>query len=219
MKKKIFTLGFLLLLAFLGYQLFFYLDAKKEKEEVKEHENEQRLSDLDKRKLKEGDFILRRGYGFFSDMIAKHLNTGTIDVTHSGILVKRNNKWFVIHALSSDVSAIDGVQIQDLDTFLTYSQQNKIIVTRFKNVTSHQGNKIAALAQRYLDAKIPFDHQGNYDEPSKMYCTEMIWKILEKDLKLATLPHDTKARKSFFYSMTAMYDEKYFELVVNKYQH
>lgn len=219
MKKHAFTLGFLLLLLFLGWHLFFYLDGRKEKQEVKQHLGEERLSSLDLKKIKEGDFILRRGYGFFSDMIAKHLNIGAIDVTHSGILVKRENKWFVIHSLSSDVSAIDGVQIQALATFLNYSQQNKIIVSRFKDITTSQGKQITALAHQYLAAKIPFDHQGDYDEPSKMYCTEMIWKILEKDLKLATLPHNPEARKSFFYSMKAMYDEKYFELVVNKYQH
>jgi hypothetical protein len=217
MKKRLFTLGFFFSIAFASYHLFFFLDEKKEKKEVKKHQNEQRLSAFDIEKLKEGDFILRRGYGFFSDMIAKHLNTGHIDLTHAGILVKRDHKWFVIHSLSSDVSAIDGVQMQVLDTFLSHSQQNKIIVSRFKNITSNQGKEIVALAQKYLDDKIPFDHQGNYDDASKMFCTEMIWKILEKDLKWATLPHNPEARKSFFYSMKPMYDENYFELVVSKY--
>src|SRR5690606_6025738 len=124
---------FLLFLAL--WQGFFYLDRKSEEKAVKMHRAVTRLDEHDFGLLREGDFILRRGFGFFSDMIARRLNDSSIDVTHAGILVLKDGEWHVIHSLSSDVTPVDGMQIQDLKTFLHYSMPGKIIVTRTKNAS------------------------------------------------------------------------------------
>lgn len=217
-KTTLFIFGILFFILLLSYKLFFYLDKKDEVAQVAMNKSKTRLSSSDFEKLQEGDIILRRGYGYFSDMIADHLNVNGFDVTHAGILTNRNNIWFVIHSLSSDVSSIDGMQIQKLTDFLKYSQPNKIIVSRFKNGTLKQQKQIAIEAQKLLDLKIPFDHQGNIQDSSKMYCTEMIWYILETKLKLAKIPQEKKEREAFFYSMKCMYDLSYFDLVINKYK-
>ena len=112
---------------------------------------------------------------------------------------------------------IDGLQIQPLKDFLRYSYPQKIIVTRLKNADSTIGLKVSSLAKNYLDKKIPFDHKGNFDDDSELFCTEMIWKILEKDLKSVEIPTETEARKKFFYSMKPMYDTIYFDIKVNQY--
>ena len=217
-KKALFVFGILFLLLFVSYKAFFYFDKKEEQFQVSKNKSNIRLTRSDINKLQEGDIILRRGYGYFSDMIADHLNTKGFDVTHAGILTKKNNHWFVIHSLSSDVSEIDGMQIQKLTDFLKYSQPNKIIVSRFKKATENQRKEIATEAQKLLDLKIPFDHKGDIEDASKMYCTEMIWYILENQLQLAQIPKEKKAREVFFYSMKCMYDTTYFDLVINKYK-
>lgn len=218
LKKALFVFGFLFLLLFVCYKAFFYFDKKEEQDQVSINKNNIRLNRSDINKLQEGDIILRRGYGYFSDMIADHLNAKGFDVTHAGILTQQDKEWYVIHSLSSDVSEIDGMQIQKLTDFLKYSQPNKIIVSRFKNTTSLQRKEIATEAQKLLDLKIPFDHKGDIEDTSKMYCTEMIWYILENQLKLAQIPKEKKAREVFFYSMKCMYDRTYFDLVINKYK-
>ncbi len=217
MKKLILYAAVLFVLALVSYKLFFYFDRKSEQEAILKNKTVTRLSKEEITKIQEGDFILRRGFGFFSDYISKELNDSLIDVTHAGIITKRNDSLFVIHSLSSDVTNIDGLQMQPLDDFLKYSFPKKIIVTRVKNCDETMGHEISELAQKYLAMHIPFDHQGNFDDDEKFFCTEMIWKILEKDLKCVTLPTDPEARKKFFFSMSPMYDTKYFDIKVNQY--
>jgi hypothetical protein len=217
MKKILLILAVFFCFLLLCYNVFFYFDRKSELKSVTQNKAVTRLNDTELGKLHEGDFILRRGFGFFSDYISTTLNQGTIDVTHAGILVKKGEEWFVIHSLSSDVTDVDGVQIQPLKTFLYYSEPHKIIVTRAKNANLATGKKVALLAEAYLQKQIPFDHTGIIDDDSELFCTELIWKILEKDLHHSTIPIDPKVRKKFFYTMTPMYSTDYFDIIINQY--
>jgi len=204
-------------LLFLAYKAFFYFDHKSEEKEIAENIHITRLTPDEIAVIEEGDFILRRGFGFFSDYISKNLNDSLIDVTHAGIIVRRDGILHVIHSLSSDVTNIDGLQIQTLDEFLKYSAPGKIIITRSKNCPPETRHKIAMLAESYLEKKVPFDHNGNFDDCNELFCTELIWQILEKDLHCVMLPTEAKARKDFFYSMTPMYNTDYFDIKINQY--
>lgn len=218
MKKILLILAVFFCFLLVSYKAFFYFDRKSESKGVTQNQAVTRLTPVELAKIHEGDFILRRGFGFFSDYISTTLNQGVIDVTHAGIIVKRNGKWFVIHSLSSDVTDVDGVQIQPLGTFLYYSAPGKIIITRAKNADVDTGKKITLLAESYLQKQIPFDHDGTIDDDSELFCTELIWKILEKDLHYSTIPTEPKARKKFFYTMTPMYSTEYFDIVINQYE-
>lgn len=217
MKKIFFYLAAFLFCLVVTYKLFFYFDYKSEKAAIASNIEKARLTPEEFALIEEGDFILRRGFGFFSDFISKNLNEGAIDVTHAGIIVKQNNSLYVIHSLSSDVSDTDGVQIQRLSEFLNHSAPGKIIVTRAKNCNTEMGSKIAAMAFNYLVQHIPFDHSGDYDNADAFFCTEMIWKILEKDLRHTKIPVNPAERKTFFYSMNPMYDTLYFDIKINQY--
>ncbi len=218
MKRLFFILILLFCLLIVAYKLFFYFDHQSEIREQSRHKTVTRLNESELKLIKEGDFILRRGFGFFSDYISTNLNDGSIDVTHAGIITKENDSLFVIHSLSSDISDIDGVQKQTLSNFLLYSAPHKIIVTRLKDADSICGKNITERAKYYLKQRVAFDHHGNYDNDKELYCTEMIWKILEKDLKVVHLPTAPEARKKLFYSMTPMYSTKYFDIIINQYQ-
>ncbi|MFD2907485.1 YiiX/YebB-like N1pC/P60 family cysteine hydrolase [Flavobacterium ardleyense] len=218
MKKVLFIFGIFFLSGFAIYEAFFYLDAREEVKEVTKNENQVRLETADIDKIEEGDLILRKGYGYFSDIIADHLNTKEFDVTHAGILTKKKNEWYVIHSLSSDVSKIDGMQIEKLSRFLKYSQPNKIIISRLKNATVEQRKQISVEALKLVALKVPFDHHGDISDSSKLYCTEMIWYILEQELQLVKLPQEKEERELFFFSMKCMYDLTIIDLIIDKYK-
>lgn len=213
------TLFFSFFLLFLwgSFHFFFWVDRNQESKLIRQNQKIRRLSQEDLKKIQQGDVILRRGYGFFSDLIAKKLNDSVFDVTHSGILYLKDDKWWVIHSLSSDTSDTDGMQEQSLNQFLKRSMPEKIIVVRPKKITKEQGQQIVNQAKYYLQKKVPFDRMGVIDEPSQMYCTELIWQILGNDLKLISLPKDNGKRKDLFYSMKGTYNPKYFDIVINKY--
>ncbi|GIM51541.1 YiiX/YebB-like N1pC/P60 family cysteine hydrolase [Capnocytophaga cynodegmi] len=213
------TLFFSFFLLFLwgSFHFFFWVDRNQESKLIRQNQKIARFSQEDLKKIQQGDIILRRGYGFFSDLIAKKLNDSVFDVTHSGILYLKDDKWWVIHSLSSDTSDTDGMQEQSLNQFLKRSMPEKIIIVRPKNITKEQGQQIVNQAKYYLQKKVPFDRMGVIDEPSQMYCTELIWQILGNDLKLISLPKDNGKRKDLFYSMKGTYNPKYFDIVINKY--
>ena len=223
MKQKILKFGLFfgifLFFIWLSFHFFFWIDRKQENKLVTQNQSITRLTKTELNQLQEGDIILRRGYGFFSDIIAEKLNDSIFDVTHSGILFLKNKEWYIIHSLSSDASDIDGIQEQSLSDFLKYSVPNKILVVRTKNITKQQGKQIVSQAKYYLTKKIPFDKYGIIDEPSQMYCTELIWQILDNDLNLLSLPENKKERKDLFYSMKGTYDTKYFDIIINTYLH
>ncbi|MFK8274767.1 YiiX/YebB-like N1pC/P60 family cysteine hydrolase [Capnocytophaga cynodegmi] len=209
--------SFLLLFLWGSFHFFFWVDRNQESKLIRQNQKITRLSQDDLKKIQQGDIILRRGYGFFSDLISKKLNDSVFDVTHSGILYLKGDKWWVIHSLSSDASDTDGMQEQSLNQFLKGSVPEKIIVVRPKNITKEQGQQIVNQARYYLQKKVPFDRMGVIDEPSQLYCTELIWQILGNDLKLISLPKDIGERKDLFYSMKGTYNPKYFDIVINKY--
>ncbi|MFN4198845.1 MAG: hypothetical protein ACK4FS_07460, partial [Flavobacterium sp.] len=103
-KKLLFILFMLFLCSITSYKVFFYFDKKSEEKEVYRHGKITRLTVEEIELLQEGDIILRRGFGFFSDLVSTYLNDSIIDVTHAGILTYTNDKWYVIHSLSSDVN-------------------------------------------------------------------------------------------------------------------
>lgn len=204
--------------AFLVFHLFFYVDRQEEKKLVKKAQKVERLSPQQTQKLQNGDIILRRGYGFFSNMISEKLNENSpYDVTHSGIVYQKKGHWWVIHSLSSDATPIDGMQEQPLSDFLKYSMPQKILVVRVKNTSKEQRQKIVERALYYLQKKVPFDRLGVIDEPSELYCTELVWQILDTDLHLIALPTSPKERQKIFYSMVGTYNPKWFEVVINTY--
>ena len=166
-----------------------------------------------------GRTYLNNGRDMFMELdMSKARNEGKFDVTHSGILYRRQGQWWVIHSLSSDVSETDGMQQQPLATFLNYSMPEKILVVRPQGLTSEQGLKVVERALYYLQKGVPFDHRGVIDDPSELYCTELIYQILENDLHYLTFPQDRDQRKDAFYSMTTLYNPKYFRIVINTYK-
>lgn len=215
--KKWLILGIFIFLIYLCFKLFFYFDKLEEQKLVQKNLNIERLSQENLAKLQPGDIILRRGYGFFSDMISKKLNNSVFDVTHAGILYKDGENWKVIHSLSSKVSDFDGVQEQNLQEFLFHSMPNKLLIVRVKDISFENQQKIVERAQFYLKKQIPFDENGIIDNTEALYCTELIWQILDNDLKIINLPKENPKRKEIFYSMKSMYDENYFDIVVNGY--
>lgn len=218
MKKILFYSAMFFCISVLAYKLLICVDNNAEQSLVAAHSKATRLTPQEYDNLRDGDIILRRGFGFFSDYIAANLNDGAIDVTHAGIIVLRKGKPHVIHCLSSDVSPIDGIQVQTLGEFLKYSAPGKIIITRVKGQDDPTGHRIAKQAEYYLTKNIPFDHSGEFDDSGKMFCTELIWKILEKDLSLVKIPEASEARRAFFHSMMPMYDTKYFDVKLNQYK-
>lgn len=142
--------------------------------------------------LKEGDIILRHGYGLVSDMIVETLNED-IDISHCAILKKKDSLWYAIHSVSQSLSENDGVQTQELTSFIKESQPNSVVVVRYKNLSDTLLHKIAVQADLYLQKHIPFDHAFDLSDSSQFYCTELLYFAFKNGANVDIL--DGKFRK------------------------
>jgi len=170
------------------------------------------ISSKEYKLLKDGDIILRYGYGLVSDYIVKTLKEDYY-ISHCGIIVIKDGKYKVIHSVSQSLSDYDGVQEQSLEKFINHSQVKSIIVTRFKT-TDKKRKLISKKAIEYKDRQIPFDHSFNINDSSEIYCSELIWKIILDQFKIDIFPDKSEKTKNYL-NFSNFYNPDYFEIIIN----
>ncbi len=171
------------------------------------------MSQQEKGLLREGDIVLRRGYGLFSDGIVEVQNSPA-GVSHCAMVVAESGKWKVAHALSSSVATIDGAQEQSLQRFLNESVPNTIIVKRFR--TSPDTMSMIVNRVRYYAAMHkPFDHNFDKVDTTKFYCTELFQHcfqdVLGRDIFAGQLDSNTTG----IYDLSTFQDTLLFETILD----
>jgi len=177
MKKKL--LIFFIVLAGLALSIYLFLLIYNYRSQQEQLVSDYTLTPKEISLLHDGDIILRHGYGFVSDMIVETLNDST-GLSHCAILTKYKKHWIVIQSISSSLSDVDGVQWQDLATFVNQSKRNSLVVVRYKHVANDTDYaKIGRWAIYYLKKQIPFDNAFNLHDSSAFYCSELVWKVFK----------------------------------------
>ena len=129
--------------------------------------------------LKEGDILLRKGYGWISDRIADLLDE-KYRITHCGIILTEGYKELhILHSISNE--NVDGVLIEPLKKYIRESQQGSLIAVR-PNYNEETKTKIIETVKRMHDKKIPFDLAFNCNDSSKMYCAELFANVFKEVL-------------------------------------
>ena len=212
MIKKIIVRSFLflvvsvtILVAVLYYLIF--LDSENKKSVYYD------LSPSELSIIQEGDILLRQGYGFFSRSIVKY-QQAKYPVTHCAMFVKQKGKPGVIHSLSSSFSDFDGVQIQPLQRFINESMPKTLMVVRF-NGTQEDIHSLVQKTRAYLAKKIPFDHEFNRKDTSKMYCTELFRNIFFETLGKDIFQNQLEVKDTEYYDVTTFLDTNYFTPIIN----
>lgn len=171
------------------------------------------LSQEELNKIQDGDIILRHGYGLVSDMIVEQLDE-KYDISHCSIVCKSDTNCMVIHSVSSSLSDIDGVQSQDLKSFINDSQYNSVIVIRYKPKINKPLSAISRKAKYYLSQHIPFDNAFNINDSSEFYCTELLWKVILNEYGDDIMQGKNNERKDHLRFDTFL-DTTRFEIIIN----
>ncbi|WP_292943925.1 YiiX/YebB-like N1pC/P60 family cysteine hydrolase [Olleya sp. UBA1516] len=208
MLKTTIKISLVLAVIFLAYKFF-----KDDSNRPYESSFLYKLSPKEKAKLQTGDIILRRGYGFVSTMISKMMSED-YDVTHLGVVIKQNDNLKIAHALSSSVSNQDGLRLQAIDSFVHNSHDKTILVTRLKNIDTIKQSKIVKQIDYYYKKQLPFDHSFNYKDTTEHYCSELIWRIYEHNLKILQVA-DSITDQQKYNSLKTFYDPNYFNIIIN----
>lgn len=163
--------------------------------------------------IRDGDIILRHGYGLVSDIIVETLKEG-YDISHCGIISADGNNFRVIHTVSQSISDFDGVQDQSLKPFVHQSHRNSVIIVRFKWPEEGAGKRISQQANNYLTQRIPFDHSFNIHDDKEFYCSELIWRIIKDEFNVNIFPDMSETTKKYL-NFSNFYNPDFFEIVIN----
>ena len=171
------------------------------------------LSKEEINKIQDGDIILRHGYGFVSDMIVERLHE-KYAISHCAIVCKDDTSCMVIHSVSSSLSDIDGVQSQELNSFIQDSHYNSVIVIRYKPKINKPLSAISRKAKYYLAQQIPFDNAFNINDSSEFYCSELLWKVILNEYGDDIMLGKNNERKDHL-RFDTFFDTTKFEIIIN----
>lgn len=121
-----------------------------------------------------GDIILKRGKGPISHTIVNQLKE-PIPVSHCAIVVNKDS-LVMVNSISGTLADEDGVQLTSLKNFFEDAFPESIYILR--SLDTSKSSKIEHEAIRLYEKKIPFDHEFNYLDSSKLYCSEFVENVL-----------------------------------------
>ena len=142
---------------------------------IKHGHNEISLGEF-QNQTKDGDLVLKMGYGSISKIIATQLDEET-QLSHCGVIYKKNDSVLIIHSVSGEIGKNDGVQAIDFENFYDDVKPKSLIILRHKD--SSLRSIISAKAKDLLDLKVPFDHDFDLSNSDKLYCSEFVEIILK----------------------------------------
>lgn len=135
------------------------------------------LSKSELQLLKPGDIILRNGDGSLSTQIIKMMEEDN-DISHCGVIVKYKKKWNVVHAIGGPTAETDGVQLEDLQSFVSKTTNQTIYIAR-PIFGDSLAPKISYHALKYASQKVPFDYLFDLNNEDRFGCTELIYRVFK----------------------------------------
>ncbi len=126
-------------------------------------------------KLHSGDIILREGNSFVSQVFRNFSQTEK-HYSHSGLIYLLNGNYYVCHILAAEGKRSDKIRLEPLSSFCNTEDNLSWAIYR----TEIDTNEIKKEITELLNAKIAFDKEFKLATDDKMYCTELVYKILTK---------------------------------------
>lgn len=125
--------------------------------------------------LRSGDLAFRRGRGVISDAVISADHCG--HYSHTGIIVERENQWYVIHEVPYEGRSRinDKIYCQPIELFFRDDKAKAGAVYRV-GIDSTSISKIVNYLDRQLALEIPFDHAYDLEDSTSLYCTELVWR-------------------------------------------
>lgn len=126
-------------------------------------------------KFKTGDIVLRSGKGFISDVF-RNFSLHEKRFSHAGILVVEQDRVSVYHMMGEESN---GVKKESLSDFCNRNTNAAFAVYRY-DLSDEQKQGMETEAIKLMAFHTQFDEAFDLSSDSKMYCTEMIYKIVQK---------------------------------------
>ena len=131
-------------------------------------------TDINKKLLKNGDLILRKGKSPESFVV--YTADKSADFSHIGMVVSEANKLFVVHAVPHKNKVL---KKETIEQFLSKKNASKYAIYR-ANFSEKELQNVTQNVIEFYNNGVAFDNQYNLKTDDKMYCTELILKAFSK---------------------------------------
>lgn len=176
-----------------------------------------KLTKDEKSLLQTGDIVLRKGYGFASNIINDLFPTG-YSLSHCAFVYRNGEKISVIHSVSSELSPIDGVQSEDIDKFIRESIDRSVMVVRYK-ADSLTRQQFGDVAKAYLNKGITFDSKFELSDTTEFYCSELIYRVFYTIYKKDMFEERLTSDHPDFLGIDAFLDTTKFDIILSHQQY
>jgi len=120
-----------------------------------------------------GDIIFREGRGIISDAF-RQMSLNDKKYSHAGIIHGYNNQLYVFHTIGGEENKDRKMRMDLLSDFISPLQSNAFAVYR----TDLDNMKIDSIASTFYGNEVKFDAEFDLGTLDKLYCTEMVYRIL-----------------------------------------
>ncbi len=207
-------MSFFSLLSFIVYSAFGDNKLSKELHKNKQlYASKPSLQFPDINLLENGDIIFRRGYGVDST-VAANFSEGEKRYSHAGIIYKKEDKIYVIHSEDDD-EGHNGVFMENLDDFIDNSPI--WAVYRYK-VLDKIKVKMIQESLAFLHKHTKFDNDFDLKDDDKMYCTEFIYKVVNRSAKKEIIHAGKRFMSRTFVTISDLYENSYAFLLQSNYK-
>ncbi|HOZ97771.1 MAG TPA: YiiX/YebB-like N1pC/P60 family cysteine hydrolase [Niabella sp.] len=128
--------------------------------------------------LQDGDIIFRNGKDAVSEA-ARGFNRKDKSYSHCGIIQIENDSVFVYHAIGGVYNPSQKLLRQTLEAFCNPEEVDKVAVYRYK-LNLVQQKFLKNIIDEYYSSGLPFDMFFNFSTDDKMYCSEFVYKSLNR---------------------------------------
>jgi hypothetical protein len=142
--------------------------------------------------LQNGDLIFRNGTDEVSKA-ARSFNRIDTSFSHCGIILLEHDSAFVYHALGGDYNPSQQLRRDPLDSFCLPAGIDRFAIYRY-TLRKPESDSLSAIVQHYYAARLPFDLYFNFLSNDRMYCSEFVFKCLDRSLS-GELSQSIKARQ------------------------
>jgi Permuted papain-like amidase enzyme, YaeF/YiiX, C92 family len=136
------------------------------------------LIDSTKKLIHNGDVIFRNGTDEVS-RAARTMNRVDTSYSHCGLVFIENDTVFVYHALGGSYNLSQKLRRDPIDSFCKPIDNDRFGLYRY-NMTSVMAAKLRATVTDYYKAGLRFDLYFNFFSDDKMYCSEFVFKSLNR---------------------------------------
>jgi hypothetical protein len=128
--------------------------------------------------IKNGDIIFRNGNDEVS-AAARSMNRKDTSYSHAGILFIEHDSVLVYHSIGGIYNPGNRLRRDPIDSFCNPVENSAFGIYRF-NLRAEEYSRLREIVSNYYKQGLKFDMFFNYLSDDEMYCSEFVFKSLNK---------------------------------------